>query len=292
MSRIDLTKEQIEFYASIDHTAIPKNSVLTEVTHLGQTITAFPDVGGTTGYIEVSPNKDLSVVVPDVKDWVGGLVLQFVVQTAKKQAPDCIPPDRIQGIKAKLTLEQAEFFKDIDVGMFPQGTCRGNTWHKGKWVRLTTYPFSRADVRVGEETGLKPMNEALTLWCLPCTANVVPYDVMKAIQRASVELLAERAKAGAKDLIANTPKVQQWNLSVVGDDAVDLYYNTTALRYRTTVRFKPNGTAFIQSHRLQGAQEVLLFEDTLPTTGYDQSPEKLADLLSRYTEAVIAAAKV
>lgn len=291
MSTLELTPAQIKFFASINPDSIPADTVAVEIKHDGQTVRARPIMGSDTGQVEVFPNSALSVDVPHVEDWVGGLVLRLLVSKAKVQAPKPEPKIGVDAIKAALTPTQAAFFACIDTAPFPQGLCVGQTKHKGLWVRVQCHPYTRAEVLVGTDHELKNLKSGYSLWSVPGTENVTPYNAIQAVQKAAVEAVEQRVTVGPKDLIVNTPPVERWRLDSYTDEAADLSYTGTVLRYSTRVKFKDNGIANVVSYRHQGLQRVPLFEADLPTDAEDRNLESLHSLLVRYTAEIREALK-
>lgn len=287
MSTLELTPTQIKFFASINPDTIPVDTVAVEIKHDGQTIRARPIMDSDIGQVEVFPDSALSVDVPHVEDWVGGLVLRLLVNKAKALAPEPAPKSNTDAIKAVLTQTQADFFAGIDTAPFPQGLCVGQTKHNGLWVQVKCYPYARAEVLVGTDPELKNMKASHTLRSVPGTGNATPYNVIQAVKKAAAEIVAQRVTVGPKDLITNTPPVERWRLDLYTEEVADLSYATTTLRYSTRVEFKDNGTATVRSYR----QQVPLFEATLPTDVEDRSLETLHSLLVRYTTEIREALK-
>lgn len=283
MSTLELTPAQIKFFASINPDQIPADTVAVEIKHDGQTVRARPIMGSDIGQVEVFPNSTLSVDVPHVEDWIGGLVLRLLVNKAKVLAPEPAPKISLDAIRAALTQTQADFFAGIDTTPFPQGLCVGQTKHNGLWVRVQCYPYARAEVLVGTDHELKNMKAGHTLWSVPGTENATPYDVIQAVKKAAAEVVDQRITVGPKDLIVNTPPVERWGLDSYTKEAAELSYTSPAGRYSTRVDFKDNGTATVRSYRHRGQQLVPLFEATLLTPAEDCSLETLHSLLTRYT---------
>lgn len=289
---IDLTKDQIKFYAGIELDSIPNENVMAEVTHNGQTIRAYPNIFGDGGQVRVPTRESLSVHVPNAKHWVGGLVLRFVVAQAKKLAPKPIQKDVIAAVKPKLTRRQAEFFKDIDIHQFPRGLSEGEGVHNKVPVVVQSYASTNADVLVYTDISRKAKAAEYTLWGVPCTKNITPYYVVQAVAQAAGEVLADlgsKTLVGAQDLLVNTPPVQLWHVDYIGEDTLELSYEANALRYSTRVDFRADGDARILSYRWQHNTASVLFEATLPTNRDSRTTAGIHDLLTQYTQAIMAA---